>query len=57
MRHIINGQSVNLRQMTDRELTQAISNHEKRMALIDDELSSLKGELIRRQPIVVPALF
>ena len=57
MRHMINGQSCNLRQLTERELSQLITNHEMRIALINDELSSLKGEQIRRQPIVTPTLF
>jgi len=57
MRHMINGQSCNLRQLTERELSQLITNHEMRIALINDELSSLKGEQIRRQPIVTQTLF
>jgi len=51
MRHIINGQSVDLRQLTDHELAQLRKNHELRLALINDELDSLVGEQVRRQPV------
>ena len=48
MLHIVNGCSVNLRQLTDRELRQLIVNHQMRIALINDELDSLVGEQVRR---------
>jgi len=50
MRHIINGCSINLRQLTDRELDSLIVNNQKRADLLADESESLIGERIRRQP-------
>jgi len=49
-RNIINGCSVNVRQLTDRELKQLITNNQMRMAVLDDEIEILRGEQIRRLP-------
>jgi len=49
-RNIINGCSVNVRQLTDRELKQLIKNNQMRMAVLDDEIEILRGEQIRRLP-------
>lgn len=54
--HIINGCSIDLRLLADRELDQAITNHEMRLALVNDELESMIGERTRRRPIKVPSL-
>jgi len=56
MRHIVNGCSINLRLLSDRELAQLRRNHELRLALINDELDSLVGEQVRRQPVFDPTL-
>jgi len=49
-RHIINGCSVNIRQLTDRELASIVKNNQMRLAVINDELETLIGEQIRRLP-------
>jgi len=54
--HIIDGCSVNLRLLSDRELAQLRKNHELRLALVNDELDSLVGEQVRRQPVFDPSL-
>lgn len=50
-RHIINVCSVDLRQLSDRELAQLRKNHELRLSLVNDELDSIVGEQVRRQPV------
>ena len=49
-RHIINGCSINLRQLTDRELDLLISSNGHRAVVQRDELESLLGEKYRRYP-------
>jgi hypothetical protein len=53
MRHIISGCSLHLPSLTDRELADAIKNHQLRLGLIDNELGLLVSEQVRRQLGVV----
>ena len=54
MCHIISGCSINLHQLTDRELGKLISDIEHRAVVLQDELELLAAESIRRTPLQVP---
>ena len=48
MKHIINGCGVNLRTLTEAELSTLIEGTEARAERVQEELDSLRGEQVRR---------
>jgi hypothetical protein len=48
MRHIINGCSLDLEQLAERDLTSLIENQTKRAELLVNELKLLMAEQVRR---------
>jgi|GEM_PF-6271708 len=54
MRHIINGCSINLHQLSDRELGKLINDINHRAVVLKDEQELLKDELVRRTPVPAP---
>ena len=54
IRHIVNGCSVNLHQLTARQLDELTSSNRLRAAVLEYELKLLEAESIRRTPLQVP---
>lgn len=54
MKHIINGQPIDLRSLSPQELSSLIHTTDARAARVQEELESLRGELIRRSVNVHP---
>lgn len=57
MRHLINGFPINLRELTQHELSALLKMTEQRHSDIHDDLEKLNGEVIRRdreRPAIIP---
>lgn len=54
MRHIINGCPIHLRGLSAQELDNLVASTQARLAQVQEELDSVVGEKIRRDPAVVP---
>lgn len=52
MKHRINGCPINLRGLSDAELATLIETTEGRLEQVQEELDSVRGELVRRTPNV-----